>query len=284
MLKYILPWVVVACSEIEKLPQLDFIPEEVLSKGLFEMKHQRIVFAGIARNNADDFNSMKENIERVGAKFNDYRVVLFENDSNDGTKELFEQWAASNPKIIILSKDFHNKKRPSIQFLAEARNFYLEYVQKHFSDFDILAVVDMDMSYGWDERGIEHSFSLMSEWDAVGANGISNAKGEMYDAFAWRSVEFPHEVDHTTSNEVSKHYWKSVIPRIQKVHPATESLMEVDSVFGGLAFYKMQYVLGCKYTSVRENCEHVPFHKCLKQKGGRIFFNPAMIIRYAHYK
>ncbi len=61
-------------------------------------------------------------------------------------------------------------------------------------------------------------------------------------------------------------------------------LLPVQSCFGGLAFYRHEKILGCEYNSIADDCEHVEFHKCIREKNhGRIFMNPAQILRYAHY-
>jgi hypothetical protein len=56
---------------------------------------------------------------------------------------------------------------------------------------------------------------------------------------------------------------------------------EVDSAFGGLAIYKRQALTNIRYIGVDNNkeevCEHVALNRQIKEKGGRIFINPAMM-------
>ncbi len=137
----------------------------------------------------------------------------------------------------------------------------------------------MDMSYGFDIRGIYHSFATWESWDAITSNGISNQKGEMYDAFAFRNAELPFA--HYDKPDT---YWSDIVPQIQRVYPAKGSFVSVDSAFGGLAIYKRNKLNGCKYTSIKGDCEHIEFHKCLRHNGGRMFMNPSQVIRYSHYK
>jgi hypothetical protein len=93
-------------------------------------------------------------------------------------------------------------------------------------------VIDMEMSYGFDIRGIYHSFAAWKSWDAAASNGVSTSKGEMYDAFAFRNSEFPwvHYYKPDT-------YWSDIIPQIQRVNPVNSPSVVVDSAFGGLAIY-----------------------------------------------
>lgn len=267
---------------LEKTNHLDILNIELLQLGKEEMSKHKIIITGIARDNVEDFAVMKKHIEYLGASFKDYKVVIFENDSTDGTKILYNDWIVTNPKVHIISKDFHNKKRPSIKFLADARNYYLNYINDNYKydDFNIVAVLDMDMKYGIDFRGVEHSFSRLDQWDGVCSNGVSNQKGEMYDMFAFRNDEFPMK----PSEDPSK-YWNTNVPAGQKVYPINSNFVKVDSCFGGLAFYKREFIKDCYYDSIDNDCEHVPFHACMREKHkARLFMNPAQLIRYSHYQ
>lgn len=265
---------------LEYSDKLDVLDAKLLEHGKLILTQQKAIICGISRDNAADFWIMKRHIEFLGSHLNDYRVVIMENDSKDRTKKLLANWAYDNPRVTIISKDFHNKKRPSIQFLADVRNMYIHAInQPKYDDFNLLIVIDMDMSYGFDIRGIYHSFASFDTWDAMASNGISNQQGEMYDAFAFRNAEFPW-----AHYDKPKTYWSEVIPQIQKVHPVNTAFVSVDSAFGGLAIYKRDKLNGCKYASFKEDCEHIEFHKCLSKNGGRMFMNPSQLIRYSHYK
>jgi hypothetical protein len=273
---------------IEKLARLDFIDAKTLAAGKEEMKAHKAVFTGIARDNIRDLASVMRHIEYTGEFFSDYRVIVFENDSSDGTKEIFNMWQILNPKVKIVSEDFFNKKRPSIKFMADIRNRYLEVLAtKDYNDFDIVIPIDMDMRYGFDIRGIEDSFSKINQWDVVCSNGVFTGAGNMYDAFAFRDETFSHssefyfDVDPKTGK---KHWNQTNIATMQKIYPPDSELLSVYSCFGGLAIYKRKFFDGCFYDSEEEDCEHVYLHECMRSKhNARIFMNPAQIIRYSHY-
>jgi hypothetical protein len=100
----------------------------------------------------------------------------------------------------------------------------------------------------------------------------------MYDAFAFRNKEFPW-----AHYQKPKTYWEEIVPKIQCVHPITSPLVAVDSAFGGIAIYKREKLKGCRYHSIMGDCEHIEFHKCLKQNGGKMFMNPGQFVKYSHY-
>lgn len=269
---------------LETLAALDVIPDEQLARGKGEMAKHKAVFTGIARDNGRSLPTVMRHIEHIGERFADYRVILFENDSSDATKMILSFWKLVNPKVEILSEDFHFKKRPSIKFMAEARNRYVKALEsKEYAEFDIVIAVDMDASYGIDERGILDTFSKIDEWEVVCSNGIYTRAGHMWDAFAFRNEEFP-DSPHSFRQKYAKDYWNEV-SSIQKIYPPEADLLPVHSGFGGLAIYKRKVFENCFYDSIHEDCEHVALHEMMKEKHeARIYMNPAQIIRYEHYR
>lgn len=138
----------------------------------------KVVICGTSCDNVSDLLQVIKHIEYTGKFFKDYRVIIFENDSSDGSKDILSNWQQSNDRVKILSKDFGNNKRPNIAFLAKARNFYLEELENNsqYNDFEMVVIVDLDMRYGWDIRGVLHSFSHIEERDAVCSNGIFSSQ------------------------------------------------------------------------------------------------------------
>ena len=296
---------------------LDSLDQKKLKIGADEMAKHKLVVVGITRDNVQAIPSMIRHIEHIGELFKDYRVILFENDSKDGTKLALETWQVNNAKIEIITKDFGNEKRPSHKFMADARNYYLTMLKnQEYDDFNIIMTVDMDLGKGIDVRGIQDSFSKIEKWDAVCSNGTLDDI-VMYDAFAFRNNKFPwaprkwHEICSKNDpqdkwTEVCKEgaalsrgwlndligfrgdwrgddrlYWLLIVPQNRKIESVDSDLVTVDSCFGGLAFYKKAFIESCEYDSIDNDCEHVIFHQCLKNKhDGRMVMNPAQLIRY----
>ena len=256
----------------EHLKALNALDVNTLSKGQEELKKHKIVIVGIVRDSVLDVHSVSKYIEHTGGFVKDYRVI-FENDSTDGTKWVLNRWAAANDKVKIISEDFGYKRRPSIQFMADIRNRYIDVLKSdpEYADFDMVMVVDMDMKNGWDIRGIFDSFSKINQWDAVCSNGIWYGE-RAYDMFAFRNGEFLYG---------SQDFWKKIQEGGWKFYPVGSSLVKVDSCFGGMAFYKRDAIKGCRYESVDEDCEHVAFNRCVvDQNFGKMFMNPSQMIRY----
>ena len=176
---------------LENFDKLNLLDKNYLSIGKKEMLNHKVIIVGITRDNIEDLLVTIKHIKHIGNNFKDYKVILFENDSKDGTKTALNLWGRKDPKVKIISEDFKLKKRPSHKFMADIRNKYLQAIKdKEYDDFDMIMAIDMDMSYGIDIRGIQDSFSKIDQWDAVCSNGLSR-KNKMFDMFAFRNDEFP---------------------------------------------------------------------------------------------
>lgn len=304
--------------KLENISMLDSLDLNNLKSGKEEMLKHKVVIVGITRDNSKEMPSMIKHIEYVGSFFKNYKVVLFENDSKDGTKIILNEWQKNNSKVKIISKDFGNQKRPTHQFLADARNYYINAVaNQEYKSYDIIMMVDMDMESGIDIRGIQDSFGKINEWDGVCSNGIKTSMNNaMYDIFAFRNAEFPwtpkqwqeicsdgsrndqwskvcehgktrflktrklKEFDNTWL-EKDKLYWAYIVPQGHKIYPVNSALVPVGSCFGGMAFYKREFIKDCIYESMDNDCEHISFHECLKDKhNGRMLMNPNQMIMY----
>jgi hypothetical protein len=262
----------------EKSTVLNNLALEPLEQGKKELKKHKLLILGISRDNAGRIKPVISHIEKLGSQFSDYKVVIFENDSSDGTKLILSIWSLLNSRVNIINEDFNLIKRPSIKFLADIRNKYLNYIKDKYPDFDMALVLDMDMHYGWDMRGVYNSFSQIENWDAVCANGIYTKQGHMWDSFAHRDDNYNLN---NLYHDISPDYWASEIPKAQKIYTIGDKLKPVKSCFNGMAFYKRSAISNCQYDSIKGNCEHVSFHSCIINKNhAKIVMNPSMVIYY----
>eukprot|EP01134_Creolimax_fragrantissima_P006436 CFRG6436T1 len=108
-----------------------------VSEGTKLAQQYTVVFGGIVRDNADDIPKVTEFITKTAQTFKDYRVVYFENDSEDNTVEVLRQLSADNmhvdyisqPQANPLAAGVHGWKHPSrFQRLATYRNTLLSHM------------------------------------------------------------------------------------------------------------------------------------------------------------
>ncbi len=256
---------------------------ERLQVGYQNMQEQQVIICGLARDVMKALPNVMAKVERLGEKFKDYRVIIVENDSVDGTAEMLQYWQRVNPHVEILSQQLHAQKWEEEQSpdrttaMANYRNQYLDHIRAKKYVFDYLVVFDLDLQLGFSYDGIAHTFSHQ-DWDVVASNGIlvppygnPIANPLFFDAFAFRPTK-----------DASLPSDKAAINQLQ--FQRGEDLVAVASAFGGLAIYKSAGILaGARYGG--EDCEHVILHQWLHQHGfDQHFLNPSQIVLYSGSK
>ena len=251
--------------------------EARVARGRETMRHKRVVICGLARDIAPFLPNTIRRIEQLGELFADYRVVVYENDSLDDTREILLKWAKRCPRVHVLSDRLQAPVNRQIRCplrgtrMALYRNKYRDFVARHFADFDTCIVADMDLPGGWSYDGISNSFGW-DDWDVVGSYGVIFQRIRYrlnvpvhFDAWAYREqgsfAPMPTGV-------VNRYYWQR-----------GESLVPVYSCFGGLAVYRMDALLSARYEG--GDCEHVPLHRKMQEQGfSRIYLNPSQLVHY----
>ena len=254
--------------------------EQRVALGHRRMAGQTVVICGLARDVAWLLPFTIARIERLGAMFADYRVVIYENDSRDDTKQLLTAWAARNPRVHVTQEDRGDPVNPNARCLKRAermacyRNQCLKTVRSRFGDFDHAIVVDTDLVGGWSLDGVASTFGH-DDWDFVGSNGIIFKRLGLrmnvplqYDAWAFRRDE---AFTPFTTEEVNFMQWTR-----------GESLVPVTCSFGGLGVYRMPAYLAGEYSG--DDVDHVTHQRQARAHGfTRVFLNPSQITLYGRH-
>lgn len=254
------------------------------------LSKQKIVFIGLARNIESKIKSSIEKLVSIGQKAKEYKIIVFENDSTDKTKEILLEISKNNTNVIILSETNNRpqfeqtKEKTRTTALAEYRNKLKDYVKENFIDYDFVIVSDMDF-VDFSESGCYNSFGWFNNFpndiDAVAGNsfefkriGQNNQKSLWnYDSWAFR---------YNWWNEISNCYgftqFNSMLWFGFFIIPPGLSPITVNSAFGGMTIYKIKkYILG---TYNGNDCEHVTFHYDLKKNFPtfQLYLNPSQIM------
>lgn len=261
------------------------------------MKNSRIAICSIVRDCKKGLQKNIPVIEELRAYFQSSFVIVFENDSIDGTKDVLAEWSKTSSNVRIESKNYNTQTIPPsnphsganrffsqsrISKMAEYRNQYMEALGNLNSQLDFVMVVDLDISKIFIE-GIIDSFALSDSWDVVCANGYSRSpklKQRYHDSYAL--VELGHENIAQTEESIFKNQIKW--GKLKKGTPP----VPVYSAFGGLAIFhyntlrnKRYYVIPNDDPKVEVRCEHYSLcHEIRKDGFNRIYINPAMTIKY----
>lgn len=251
--------------------------ERRIAAGRRRMRQSRVVICGLCRNVRHFLPRLAARVERLGESFQDYRVVLFENDSGDATLEFLHDWRRDNPRVHVLSERLDVPRFPQIRcsdratHMAKCRNRYRDYAVCHFGDFDFLMVTDTDLAGGWSYDGIANTFGW-EEWDFVGSYGLlrrphtEQIEYVHFDAWAFRMLGHPEP---HPNYEVGSLLFRR-----------GEPLAPVLSCFGGLGIYRMEAMRAASYAG--PDLEHAVLHERMRRQGfDRLALNPSQITLYA---
>src|SRR3990167_4223467 len=67
--------------------------------------HEKVMICGVCQNVAQQLPYTIKIMEEMGALFEDYQVVIYENNSTDRTIPLLQEWKKKNSRINLISEN-----------------------------------------------------------------------------------------------------------------------------------------------------------------------------------
>lgn len=246
---------------------------------------KRIVFCGLCRDIEYIISKNIELFETTAKYFKDYRIVLFENDSKDNTRDIIKQKSLQNQKIILLDcgdqnpnckykdkkmYDYGPLSSKRIERMTYFRNQYMNYIKNSLSDYDYVMMMDMDIEGYFNYDGLMETIAK-DDWDAVFSNGRMGLIGTfgmmdcMYDAMAY--------IDHTTSYENSMNIVSGIdiFKKFMNMQTLNHKWIDVKSAFNGCGIYKMTSIKDI-YFQPNYSCEWIGFHHQMALQGNNRLF------------
>lgn len=247
-------------------------------EGALVAARSKVCIVGLARDIAGILPSSIKRVADTVRHFAEWKAFVFENDSTDGTKEILTQWAADKPDNVVVHlvnngrPHLHGFERDRVVAMADYRNRCREMVREHMPDADYVLVLDLDAWGGWSVHGIINGIgwhSRMPEAGCMASTSLFKHPGTMvdgrnpwchYDNWAYRWLGWTARIGPWFT------FW---------LPPPGAPPIEVNSAFGGCGIYKTQPYLECEYSGDNGDCEHVNFHRTMKDKGWTVHLNPA---------
>jgi hypothetical protein len=210
-----------------------------------------VLICGIVKNVQEKIENNIELAIKTGSNFENYKIILYENNSTDNTKNILNKYKKNN-KIVIISEDIIdlNKRENNtiwsykavtgsdhpcrIELISNARNKLLQEINKDkYNYFTHIIILDFD-SNGWEIDGIIDSFSKKENWDAVFASS-----DRYYDYYALRCETKPFGPE-----IIGEHFWNN---QNANFNINDNKLMPVYSAFNGIGIYKKNILNDIKY-------------------------------------
>jgi len=215
----------------------------------------KVVICGVCRDVADRVPYSMRIMENIGNMFEDYRIIVYENNSKDATPQLLRDWQARNPKVLALSEHIDKKALEKIminrlddgnyyrpELIARARNIVLEQaLSDSYKEFAYVIWMDMDFKLEPNYAGIQEVFDTNREWDAVFAYG-TDPHHTYWDWYAFRDHRCP------IGSELLGNYWWYLPKKLSL--DSNSDWYPVYSAFGGCGIYKKDSIRDCHYSAL----------------------------------
>lgn len=262
-----------------------------IANGIKHIKTKKIVFGGLCRSSG---SKLEHRIDYIINNFQQYcpvfKIILYENDSTDNTKDILVKLQNKYPKHFeFISQDINVpqygpvKDSNRIKLLSYYRTKLQQYIKQNYQNYDYAIIFDTDF-LDISINGLLNSFGWLSDNSNISAiAGYSFTFKEnhgMYFLWNYDSWAYRHNawIDGITV---------PIYPLVQKYNtmlafgfsmlPKGSPPITVNSAFGGTAIYKMRDYIAGVYESY--DCEHVTFHKSLKKNQSfQLYANPSQLM------
>ena len=248
-------------------------------KGKEYLSNKSVIITGLIRDSEHTIKYIKQNVYKITKLFNNYKIIIFENDSKDNTRQELLKWVDEDNNVIILGCSGINNKtcnlniksftitkgisKNRINNLSYLRNEYLKFIKNNYSNFDFTIVYDFDINGIIYTDGIlntAYKFSINPEIDAIASQSykiksVNNLYLFLYgDSYAYRDNNL----------QFMNHTIKSLFLSLFNEYPY--NFKKVISAFGGFTIYRTESIIKSEYNTYLDNhgeyvCEHVGLHK-----------------------
>ena len=265
----------------------------------------RLVVCGLVRNAEENLRSNLARLDVLRPHFDSFKVVIYENDSTDRTKEILKAYAAASQDAFVSIADYNETPLAAgpfslhrIDLMARFRNQYLEKLSE-YPDTDFVAIIDLDI-YNFSLDGFLNCFGETGSWSMRSAFGSNYVPYSFYPVFYDIYAYMPLQEEAVLGlyfHDFTE--FKKQQRELYITFSKTTDLVPVNSNFNGLALYRYYcLVSGVRYKSapctmegVSSFCEHVVFNKLLMDKGFEGFYlDPSLKViyekpdRWKHYR
>ena len=234
--------------------------------------YSSVIVCGCTKNSASYIYKHLQILYDMSPLFQKFKMIIYENDSTDNTVEILENFKQTHPNYDYISENIFIKPRTDI--LAHGRNTLLRYIQ----GYEYMIMTDLDDVIATFKPGqIKYLLETPYEWDGL----LANCLGKYYDIWAlrierdkWTPLCPFQVIDYDCWEKAQEYRSKLVISQHQISIPVSTPLIPVTSAFGGFGIYKVNKING-RYNGYNgRRCEHVEFHKGMKN----LFICPKFLV------
>lgn len=253
---------------------------------------------GTIRNCGPYLDKIYQNMLQIGSLFEDYRIIIYYDQSSDNTLQKLKEFSQANSKFLL----FVNKAPLSkyrTHRISKGRNHCLQTIRNFFPDYEYFIMMDCDdrCCYNLKEDTLKYYLKENIWWDSL---SFQHPTG-YYDTWALSKRPFIGSCHHFQKGYLVQQYIETLIDRTPK-----DRLIPCLSAFNGFAIYRTKKFLNCVYDGTyrtnyipqnllienrkiagrynfsqnKEDCEHRFFHmSAVFKNGARIRIAPVTVFQ-----
>jgi hypothetical protein len=198
---------------------------------------------GTVKNCGKYLNKVLNNMKLIGSIFEDYKIIIYYDKSNDNTLQILKEYQETNPKMFFyINQQLMSTFRT--HNLAIGRNFCLDYVLKNKTTFPFFIMMDCD-DVNCKEINIDvlKKHLYRNDWD-----GLSfNTDPKYYDIWALSIYPFCFSYNHFNNNVTYYSIIQNYIDALLNKSKNENKLLECISSFNGFSIYRTDKFTNTSY-------------------------------------
>lgn len=183
------------------------------------------------------------NMEKIGSLFDDYKILIYYDKSNDNTLNILKEYQKKNDKLILyINQNIISPFRT--HNIAIARNFCLNYIRENKEKYPFFIMMDCD-DVNCKEINIDilKKYLSMNTWD-----GLSfNTSPKYYDIWGLSIYPYCFSYNHFENNIKNHFLIQDYIENILKKAKKNNKLVKCISSFNGFSLYRTSKFLKTYY-------------------------------------
>jgi hypothetical protein len=241
---------------------------------------KKCCICGPVRNCEQYLDKVFQNVEKIGALFEEYMVVIVYDKSSDNSLAKLKQWQQKIPNMML----YVNKKLVSpyrTHRLAYARNICLNYAKQNKDKYDFFIMMDFDDVNCKNVDTTKLTKYLTPEniekWDSLSFN----TSPKYYDIWALSIYPYCFSYNHFKNTEY--HNYSTIQDYIERRISSLKDgeLLRCISSFNGFSIYKTNKFLNTNYDG-HVRLDLIPKHYLNAHKA--ISKSPIIFKDYGHVK
>jgi hypothetical protein len=270
----------------------------------------KVCICGTVKNVGKYLPLVFKNMEKIGSLFEDYKIIIYYDKSNDNTLHLLQTYQKINNKLSFYVNNNACYKYRTYN-IAKGRNYCLSMIRKYYIDYEYFIMMDCDEVCASEVNiDILNKYLNKPLWD-----GLSFNRNDYYDIWALSIYPFIVSMRHFSNLTKVENRMRNYISKLLlNTSTANGGLLPCLSAFNGFAIYKTNKFINCNYdgrlrldlipkhlinqnklylkekinfvslgtneNTIYEDCEHRSFHLQARHKNkAKLFISPDILFK-----